>query len=107
MKTIEQGIDWLMNRKPDFGFVTFIIACVVWTTVTVMNFDGRLRSVESQLPELRHEMNARFNEVDRKFDKVDQRLDKIDTELVDMKLTLKKIETYLETTNQNYKPQPK
>ena len=107
MKAIEEGLDWIMNHKPDLGLLIILLACSVWIASTVMSFDNRLKSVETQLPELRNHVDVNFKEMNRKIDKLDSeinlKLDKMNSEtnadLMDIKLMLKKIDTSLGTTN--------
>jgi len=113
MKTaIETGMEWLMNHKPEVAFFIIIIVCTVAVTGTVYNFTHRVEKVENRIERLeirvedmQSEMEDRFKAVDGRFDKIDQRLDKVDAELIDIKIFMKKIDTYLSTTSPKYKGQ--
>ena len=115
MRANEEGLDWIMNHKPDLGLLIILLVCSVWIASTVMNFDNRLRSVETQLPELRNHVDVNFKEMNRKIDKLDsemnRKLDKMNShtnaELMDIKLMLMKMDTYRGTTNSNYKSESK
>lgn len=96
-------MDWIINNKPELGVVIVIITMWTTMTITVTNLGHRADKVETRVETLEYNMNRRFDEADKRFDKIEMRLDKMEAEIVDIKLYLKKIDTYLSTTSPNYK----
>ncbi|HEX8059338.1 MAG TPA: hypothetical protein VF473_00315 [Cyclobacteriaceae bacterium] len=104
---LENGIEWLWNHKPDIAFVGIIVACAVWITTTVNTFDRRLYETERlcsdinerQLPEVRQELKEIRVEI-KEIKEVE--LKSIKEDIVEIKLILKKIDTYLSTTSSKH-----
>jgi hypothetical protein len=88
---------WLWDHKPDLVIMAIIISAIIWTTTQIQYFSHRLDKVEEsctdiqrvQLPEIRKEIQQNKKELDQ--------------ELFEIKLMLKRIDTYLTTKDKNYK----
>lgn len=93
MKTIiEHLLEWLWKHKPDVAFVGVLLACTVWITLSIENFNDRLDRTERlcndidqhQLPEIRSDIRQ------------------MKEDIVEIKLFMKKMDTYLATTSDKY-----
>jgi len=86
---IEESITWLWTNKPAVAFTAVLIACTIWVTTTVNNFEYRIATTENlvadinnrQLPEIRADIKDIRKEMDEGFQKIDERLDKIELQL--------------------------
>jgi hypothetical protein len=101
MKSIvESGMEWLWSHKPDIALVGVVLACAIWITSTVNSFEHRLAETERvcnvmterQLPELRIEIK----------EMKETELREIKEDIVEIKLILKRIDTYLSITSEKY-----
>jgi hypothetical protein len=97
-------IKWIWNHKPDVAILAILIYGSINLTIYVNNLDNRLVRLEelctdiqrTQLPEIRDEIRRNKAETDRD-------IKEIKADLFEIKLFMKKIDTYLTTTQKDYK----
>ena len=123
-------VKWLQDHKPDLFILIVIISITVFLAVKFTKHENTLNRVVEAIEHLEEKMDYRFAQVDERFDRVDARMDKMDArmdnmddrfdkidarfdkidarfeklerDMVEVKLLLKKIDTYLTTKDKNY-----
>jgi hypothetical protein len=114
-------IDWMSDHYPDLaGFVIFV-STLIWLTAKAFKFisrftkteqlcldihDKKLPAIDLRIENLQKDMDKKFEKIEERieerFVKVDRQFAGVNEQLTDIKLMIKKIDTYLSTTSNKY-----
>ena len=71
-------------------------------SIDIKSLEMKVNQNSIDINNLEMKMEKKFELVDQRFQEIDQRFDKLEGEMVEMKLILKRIDTYLGTKDKNY-----